>query len=103
MPAVREAAERNREEQREERERSRDEPDLARAGAEREQPVGRDGTRDVYGGLRRRQREQRVDEPAAQSTTEQASGGMCTRICSPGTRCELWTVSGIVPASSSYS
>ena len=101
--AVREAAERDREEEWDERERGGDEPDLARPRAECEQAVRRRRTRDVDRGLRDRERRDREGQPAAQfSTTVQASAGMCTFTRPPATMCGLCAVSASEPASSSY-
>jgi hypothetical protein len=66
VPAVGQAPERDREEERDDRERRGDEADLERAVAEREQPVRRRGAGDVDGCLRRDRREQREGESAAQ-------------------------------------
>jgi hypothetical protein len=104
--AVGEAAQRDRRKQRYERERRGDQADVARSRSERQQPVGRDGPRDVDGRLRDGQRGERVCEPPGQlsaATTVQASGGMWTLIRSPDTRCRLWTVSGNAPTFNSYS
>src|SRR6266545_507336 len=102
-----EATERDRGEERHERKRRGNEADGARPGAEREQPVRRNGPRHVHRCLRSGQRRERVCEPPSQAGSsariESASLGMCTLMRSPGTRCPLCTVSGSVPTWTSYS